>query len=417
MKKTVKNTTLKSNLCINCGICKAVCPNNAILMKDNKYGETNPDINKKTCTNCGLCEKFCPNTPAKLKYEALKINNTTIPAGFGLEEATYYLSYNSNKEERLKSCSGGAVTKFASYLLEKNIINAMIHVERLWGHRGEKHYGVRISTTTEEIKNNVSSAYQTLDFSTALSQLEENKTYFITGTPCVIRGLKYLFSEHYKYKNINILTCALVCSHNTNAQFIDFLTEINELDDKKEWQVNIRQKDANNKDANNFNNHIYTKDKNLLLKNRHESGWTKIWRNNYFAMNVCLYCSDFWGYEADISIKDAWGKWSEDPLGKSIVIIRDKNLEKEFLKCGLINEIVEYDEVLSHQKASPIFKQEQAYNKNFKLILSKSNRRNKLLKFKIISYSSKFLYKYFGFKITKKIMKVIEFIANKGEKL
>ena len=69
-----------------------------------------------------------------------------------------------------------------------------------------------------------------------------------------------------------------------------------------------------------------------------------------------------------------------------------------------------------HQIATSNFKQVQAYNKNFRSIFSKSNKRNELLKYTILSSCSKFLYKYFGYKITKLLMNFVEMIANRSVK-
>jgi len=414
--KTVKSNTLKYNLCINCGICSVVCPNNAIKMVKDKFQELKPEIDTSKCNNCGLCKEYCIHTKEKFISNSKQICEYQDAVGYGLQNASYYVAWSKDIEQRQKSCSGGAVTELACYLMENKVIDGVMHVERLWAKRNDLHYGARLSKSVEEIKTHVSSAYQPIDFSNVLLKLEEGKTYLVTATPCVIRALNNLFSKHPRYKKINIITCALVCSHNTNAQFIDFLTEINKLDNDKEWQVNIRNKD-NIVDANNFNNHIYTKEKDLLKQNRHETGWTKIWRSYYFAMNCCLYCSDFWGYGADISVKDAWGKWAVDPLGKSIVIVRNKRIEEYFLKSNIEYEFIDYDTVREHQLHTPVFKQQEAYNKISKSIFAKCNRRNSLFKYKIISKLSKLLYANFGFKITKNIVPIIEFLGERMRKL
>jgi len=46
---------INSKECINCGVCAAECPQNAISKQDNSYY-----IDSSKCTNCGICEEFCP---------------------------------------------------------------------------------------------------------------------------------------------------------------------------------------------------------------------------------------------------------------------------------------------------------------------------------------------------------------------
>ncbi|MBR5304142.1 MAG: Coenzyme F420 hydrogenase/dehydrogenase, beta subunit C-terminal domain [Candidatus Gastranaerophilales bacterium] len=415
---TVLETTVKENLCINCGLCKFVCPKDAIMLKPNKYNEYIPSIDQDKCINCGLCAKYCPNTAKKMKEEAKKVSSFKEPHTRGLENANWYVAWHRNEEQRLKCCSGGAVTALAVQLFDKNIIDGMIHVERVWAKKGELHYSARLSVSPMEAQEHVSSAYQPIDFSGVLEKVEKNKTYLITATPCVIRGIKKMCVEFEKMKSIRFLTCALVCSHNTNAQVIDFLTEINELEAAKteNWKINIRHKDNNIQDANNFKNYIYTKDKVLFNENRHKSGWTKMWRRYYFAMNSCLYCSDFWGYEADISVKDAWGKWANDPKGKSIVIIRNKELDSIFKDSNLCYEVINYNEIKNHQKKVSDFKQTCAFDKNFKSIFAWRNKKNDLFKRAVISRSSKILYKKFGYKNCIKILSFINFLCDLGGK-
>ncbi len=416
MRNSVQNKTTKHNLCIGCGICKIICPSNAIELKPNKYKELNPNIASQKCTDCGLCISFCPHTKEKIQAEAAKISSSSEPQAFGLENAKYYLAWNSNDLERVKSASGGAITKLSEYLLANTLVDSVVHVERIAGKRGEPHYVSCISESIEEIKNRASSAYQPIDFSNVLDKLEQNKTYFITGTPCVIRAFKKLFSEHKLFKNINIITCALICSHNTNTQFMDYLADLNKLPNDTPYYINIRNKD-NLTDANNFNNHFYTDNDDLLKMNRFETGWTDIWRSYYFAMGCCNYCSDFWGYEADISVKDAWGEWASDPLGKSIVVVRNNKADEIFQKCGLDIEDLDYDTMKYHQGPTSEFKQKEAKNRNFKSFISRSNRKNGMFKYLVISKASKFLYKNFGFTATKKLMKIIEKIVAKGSNI
>ena len=50
--------TLKS--CIGCGICRQVCPCNAITIKKSGGKVTSYTINMRKCMFCGNCQYYCP---------------------------------------------------------------------------------------------------------------------------------------------------------------------------------------------------------------------------------------------------------------------------------------------------------------------------------------------------------------------
>jgi len=52
--------------CINCGICPANCPDNAIPFKDGKKGKINLDY----CKGCGICAEACPVKAIKMVEES-----------------------------------------------------------------------------------------------------------------------------------------------------------------------------------------------------------------------------------------------------------------------------------------------------------------------------------------------------------
>ena len=405
MRENTVRETVKKDFCINCGLCEFICPNNAISLKFNKYLEKTPVINPKKCTNCSACLQICPNSPQKMKSEALACRNSLNEKMYGTN-GKLYLAWNPNNSERLHSASGGAISKLAEYLLETKTIAGVIHVERVEAKRKEPHYLACLSTTVEELRKEErkSSAYQPIDFSEVLKSIDKKSTYLITGTPCIIRGINRLKEQGYKF-----ITCSLICSHNINISLLDFMADLLGIKDIP-YFINTRNKD-NLLNADIFNNHYYSKDKDLIKKNRFLTGWTKFWYNNYFTMNACLYCSDFWGREADISVKDAWGKWSkEDALGKSLVIIRDAKINKLFLNCGLETEILDNLFLESHQQNVTTYKQQEAYNKNFKPFYYYRNIKNKHFKNVIMSKSSKVFYKTFGSKLTAKLLNIVEVI-------
>lgn len=46
--------------CCGCTACFAICPKEAIYMKEDEEGFEYPMVNKEKCINCYLCLKVCP---------------------------------------------------------------------------------------------------------------------------------------------------------------------------------------------------------------------------------------------------------------------------------------------------------------------------------------------------------------------
>jgi len=57
---TVITNTVKHDLCIGCGLCAALCPQDILAMQWNRYGEYNPVEVSPCTTECGLCLKGLP---------------------------------------------------------------------------------------------------------------------------------------------------------------------------------------------------------------------------------------------------------------------------------------------------------------------------------------------------------------------
>ena len=68
--------TLYKNLCVGCGICKIICPREAIeiktISKSNCGEKTQPpilDISEVKCSYCGICDAACPFGALEVKID------------------------------------------------------------------------------------------------------------------------------------------------------------------------------------------------------------------------------------------------------------------------------------------------------------------------------------------------------------
>lgn len=363
MNNSIINSTIKDNLCIGCGICAVACPVKAIEMKISSEKIYKPEIIKDLCINCGKCTKYCPNTFEKIMSESQTVSEQDAMM-FGLNASKFYTGYVRNENERKYSASGGIVTYIAQQLFKKEKISAVIHAESVYARTGELHYQACLSTSIDELNSRRGSIYAAISFEKAINEIEKNRYsgILVIGTPCIIRGVKqYLQAEQSRYKFIKrVYTIALSCSHNVNGLFTDYLADSLHVDKGSKYVANMRDKE-DICDANNFNIHYESKTEVLAHENRYKCEFTKQWRSYSFSMNVCNACSDFWGYEADLSVKDAWGKWSKDPMGTSILVVRTEEMDSLLNEASdIVLEKENLEIIKMSQVETVIFKQGNA---------------------------------------------------------
>ncbi len=131
MKSNVSAKVVSANLCIGCGFCAALCPQDILTMQWNLYGEYNPvEVNPCT-TECSLCVKVCPLADSGENEDTIGGRlYGTIPGIQYRPETGYYLaSYvGYSGEHRPTSASGGMATWLLEALLAEGIVDHVICV-------------------------------------------------------------------------------------------------------------------------------------------------------------------------------------------------------------------------------------------------------------------------------------------------
>lgn len=389
---------IPSAYCIGCGLCVASCPHGALRMRKRFDSRFEPVVDVKACAGCAVCVSVCPQESDRLLSLAESVSGAPDPSCAGLTDAKFFLAWDEHDSYgRRKSSSGGVVTALALRLLAEGDIDGVVHVRPVFRGRGGAHFEATLSRTAKEISACRGSAYETLDFSETFAALERGKRYLVVGTPCLARGAK-LLSKTPRFKEVGLVTCALVCSHNVTPQLADYLADRHHIPENSLFGVNLRDKEGI-VNASKFNTRYFDADgRDFLRMERTESGWTDIWRSYAFAPKACCYCPDFWGGEADVSVKDAWGRkeWKHDPLGKSVVIVRDRRLVKTLASSGLAMEALDIGDVAYTQPGETVFKQASAAEKFRCGLFSPCNVRNGLLRRRLVSSVTRRLYAILG---------------------
>lgn len=181
---------LNNDKCFSCGACSIICPQNAIIMRENKEGFLFPIITN-ACINCGLCINKCP----ALSYLPKECNfNKKV-----------YMAFLKNDKKLMESTSGGLFTAIAEMILKENGIvfgasydnelnvfqRGIDSVDDLIFLKGSKYLESRTQQSFKIVKE----------------YLNQRKIVFYSGTPCHIAGLKQFLGKDYD----NLITVDLIC--------------------------------------------------------------------------------------------------------------------------------------------------------------------------------------------------------------
>ena len=109
-----------NNLCCSCGICKNVCPVNAIKYI-RKNGMFVPEISD-ACVSCGKCFKICPSV--QHSYEKNNLHQAMVG---NLKFAIN--AWSKDSDIRHFSASGGVITTIVEYLLSHDYYDYVFSVD------------------------------------------------------------------------------------------------------------------------------------------------------------------------------------------------------------------------------------------------------------------------------------------------
>lgn len=208
--------------CYGCGLCKNVCPKNAIKMIENKDGFFNPVIDKEKCINCGLCSKTC------LYLHEKKVNNID-------RNYDSYALQIKDTECLKKSSSGGFFYEIASKFIKSGgYVCGCVWDEDMM----PKHI---ISNDIEDIKKMQGSKYVQSNLTDVLKDIKrisnKNKVLFV-GTPCQVKAVQTFI------KNDNLVTISLICEGVPSRKvWKKYKESLEKIHNSKLVKVNFRNKD------------------------------------------------------------------------------------------------------------------------------------------------------------------------------
>jgi len=314
----MKNVKLISNnrLCIGCGICVDLCPQNAIsLYRNDNIGNYDIFVNNEKCKKCNLCLNLCPSLSIDLRKKNPSKNYNYFIGNY----TDCYIGNSLNDKIWKYSASGGLVTELLISLLEEKIIDGAVVSK--FNAKNPLEPKAIIAKTKREILSSSGSIYCPVSFNNTIKTIIENKgKYAFVGLPCHIQAINKAQNILPILKKRILYLFGLFCSKTPTFKATEYLLHklaIPKLEVKKityrrrghPGKLEIIKKD---------NNKI-----NIRLKSRLYYGHNF---DKYFYSIRCWICPDKTAELADISFGDNWDSLSRlsNPKATSMIISRSK---------------------------------------------------------------------------------------------
>lgn len=215
--------TVQNKLCTGCGICEDVCPRQCIeiVCLDKEY---RPVVNEKSCLGdkCGRCLKVCPGIGLDIKKSGNLFRDKDIKEDkFIGRYVSLHTGYSKDMYIRYHSASGGMVSQFLIYLLDRKIIDGALVTRFADDHITPYSY---IARTKDEVIAARSSKYCPVSLNKIGNEIANSQgRYVIVGLPCHIQGFRKRASIDKKFQEKVVGYFSLYCSSNRTFGARDYL--------------------------------------------------------------------------------------------------------------------------------------------------------------------------------------------------
>lgn len=284
-------------------------------MAEDEEGFLYPQKQEELCIDCGLCKSVCP-TIHKEKIDHKKEDN--LPRVF--------MAINKDETIVNNSASGGVFTAVANVYCEDNFV--------VFGSQFDDELKVSHSHvhSLEEIGKYRKSKYVQSDigdsFKKAKEYLKAGKKVLFTGTPCQIAGLRLYLKKEYENLFCVDLICHGVPSQKVFDKYMEFI-EIKYKDKVKSY--NFREKTVDKVgEWDSKNVKINFEKRKSLIVNPTKDKYLKGYGRGLFLRPSCYKCR----YSnpkriSDITMGDFWGVGRFFPeqdvhKGVSLIVINTK---------------------------------------------------------------------------------------------
>jgi coenzyme F420 hydrogenase subunit beta len=344
-----------NQLCVGCGTCVAICPENCIKIDLNSKGNLEAFVDEKQCTTCKLCLAVCPSNVIDLKKMNISVFGKAASDELIGNYRRFYIGHA--KEGRIRNIgqSGGLITALLAFALKKGVIDGAV-VTKL--NENSLRTETYVAKTESELINAAGSKYCYAPVNTSIKEvLRKTGKYAVVELPCQMYGLRKLEELSPQLRDKVFLHFGVFCSHTMSLAVINFLAHRAQIQKDSIKTFTYRAKKIRG----------WPGDVLFTLKNgktKHVPREHRAVSKLFFTHWRCKMCSDYLNEFSDICFGDAWlPRVLQEKKGETIVIARTK--KGDDLICEAQKEgIIEVKEIprnvfLQAQKPSILKKKKQ----------------------------------------------------------
>ena len=243
---------------------------------------------------------------------------------------------------RRNGSSGGFGTWLLVWLLEKKIVDGVIHVKPDREKESGVLYSYQISLSKKEIIEGAKTRYYPVELSKVLNSVRlHNKRFAIIGSPATIAAIRCLSYKDQLIRNRIVFTVGLICGHQKSSKFAEYMASQLGVKSQDVLDIDFRFK-LEGRPADQYGIKIdYMFDeqlKSVVAPKTELKG--QDWGHGFFKQVSSDFSNDVFNETADIVLGDAWlPEFRNEWRGTSILVVRSiaaQNVIDEALQNGEI---------------------------------------------------------------------------------
>lgn len=349
------DNVISNGFCIGCGVCSLGLHEN---IKLNEYGEFVANITGLPESDHMKQDLACPFSnisPNEEKHASIERKNNTMSSDLLLGNYLgVWAGCVNDSAYRTRGSSGGLTSWILNTLLEKNLVDAVIHVKP--NPKTETSgllFSYQVSYTTDDVNLGAKSHYYPVELSKVLSFIRQTPgKYAITALPCFAKSLKSLMLVEPVFQERIKFVIGLFCGHLKSTGFAEVLAYQAGINPSKIKNIDFRTKIPEKKAS----EYAYTvSDGKRVVTMPMSDVIGKDWGMGLFKYKACDFCDDIFAEVADVAIGDAWlPEFVDDYRGTNILVTRNSTIHELVLR-GIEQSLLSLREIpleMAHQSQS-----------------------------------------------------------------